>query len=65
MIGIKIKKEREKKGVTQEVMAFKVRMQFRAYSKIESEAKLPNLEQLVAICEQTGVSSDYYLGIGE
>lgn len=63
MIGEKMRKVRGELGVSAAVMAMRICATKTRYQKFEAEAAIPNLEEMLLFCRETGVSSDYLLGL--
>lgn len=59
--GEKLKELRKKQGWTQEEMADKIMVSRQALSKWESEAAIPDTENVLQISRLFGVSTDYLL----
>lgn len=56
IVGLRIKRAREKAGLTQEDLAGRTDRTKEAISNIERGVNLPSIETLYRICEETGVS---------
>jgi transcriptional regulator with XRE-family HTH domain len=63
--GIKLKKARQNKMLTQEEVAKLIPMNQSNYSKIERDHQEPNLFQIRRMCEILRISSDYLLEINQ
>lgn len=60
--GTRLANARDKKRLTQKVIAGKVRVSASTWSLYEGNRKEPSLAILRVICEELDVSSDYLLG---
>ncbi len=60
-LGSMIKKARQKKGYTQEVLAEKADIGLMYYGEIERGIKMPSMNTFIKIIEALGVSADYIL----
>ncbi len=60
-LGSMIKKARQKKGYTQEVLAEKADIGLMYYGEIERGVKMPSMNIFIKIIEALGVSADYVL----
>jgi transcriptional regulator with XRE-family HTH domain len=63
--GIKLKRARQNKMLTQEEVAKMIPMNQSNYSKIERDNQEPNLFQIRRMCEILNVSADYLLEINQ
>ncbi len=61
-LGLKIKKAREEKGITQEALAEAINYSPDHISVIERGVQSPRLEKLIEIANTLEVSIDYLLG---
>lgn len=62
-IAKRIRAERDRKGVTREVMAEAVGISVSFLADLEYGKSGPGLDNLVAIAQYLGVSTDYLLGV--
>ena len=60
--GKHLQEQRLKKGKTQVEMAELLGVKLRAYQYYESEGRNPTLDNLVALADYFGVTTDYLLG---
>lgn len=60
-IGKRIKACREEKGIKQQVLASKAKMDVASLSRYENGKQTPNLESFVSIAQVLNVSTDYLL----
>jgi len=60
-LGSMIKKARQNKGYTQEVLAEKADIGLMYYGEIERGVKMPSMNTFIKIIEALGVSADYVL----
>jgi len=61
-IGIRIKEEREREGLSQKELAVKIGVKQNTISQYEKNVKRPSYEILVLLANYFGVSTDYLLG---
>lgn len=61
-IGTILKKEREKRGLTQQQLADQIKMSRAAYAQYELEVNTPTLDNLMRIADLYGTSIDYLAG---
>lgn len=63
--GERLKKLREQRGMSQQLIADLCGLHRNTISVYESGDVSPSIEHLMLICDALNVSSDYILGIGE
>lgn len=61
-IGTILKKEREKRGLTQQQLADQIKMSRAAYAQYELGVNTPTLDNLMRIADLYGTSIDYLAG---
>lgn len=62
-IGLRIRVVRETRGLTQEAFAKMVGITRVSLTRYEIGERTPNAVTIAAICEVTGISADYLLGL--
>lgn len=62
-LGLKLKKLREEKNLTQKQVAERIHMDTSTISSYESGTIVPSIEALLALARLYNVSTDYLLGV--